>query len=115
MDPALIRDYHAHIYYEPDTRPQAELLRRHMEARFPEARFGRWHDVPVGPHPSAMFQIAFPVELFATLVPWLMLNRGTLTVLLHPETGFPRRDHSLHAAWMGAQQAIALDRLPEED
>ena len=115
MDASQIRDYHAHIYYEPHTRAEAERLRASMEALFPAARYGRWHDRPVGPHPSAMFQVAFPVDLFAALVPWLLLNRGQLTVFLHPETGFPKRDHSLHAAWMGPQQQINLDALPETD
>ncbi|MDB5571870.1 MAG: 4,5-dioxygenase [Hyphomicrobiales bacterium] len=115
MDMDTIRDYHAHIYYEAATRPQAERLRAQMEARFPGAVYGRWHDVPVGPHPSAMFQVAFPTTLFPTLVPWLMLNHAPLTVFLHPQTGFPRDDHSLRAVWMGRQQAIKLDRLPEQD
>jgi aromatic ring-cleaving dioxygenase len=115
MDVQQIRDYHAHVYYDAQTRPQAERLRARMEPLFPQARFGRWHDVPVGPHPSAMFQIAFPVDLFDSLVPWLIVNRDPLTIFLHPQTGEPRNDHSLRAVWMGPQQAIKLERLPETD
>ncbi|MFN3891378.1 MAG: DOPA 4,5-dioxygenase family protein [Beijerinckiaceae bacterium] len=113
MNMDAIDSYHAHIYYEAPTRPDAEKLRAEMEALFPQAVYGRWHDVPVGPHPSAMFQVAFAPDLFALLVPWLALNRGPLTVFLHPQTGFPRDDHSKHAIWMGRQQAIRLDQLPE--
>ena len=115
MNTEEIRDYHAHIYYDAHTRPEAERLRAAMEMLFPQARFGRWHDVPVGPHPSAMFQIAFSTALFATLVPWLILNHAPTTVFLHPQTGFPRDDHSIRAVWMGSQQTIALERLPERD
>jgi DOPA 4,5-dioxygenase len=115
MSKPEIRDYHAHIYYEPQTRPYAERLRAEMESLFPGAIYGRWHDRPVGPHPSAMFQVAFAPELFATLVPWLILNHAPLTVFLHPQTGYPRDDHSLRAVWMGRQQTIALDVLPERD
>jgi aromatic ring-cleaving dioxygenase len=115
MEPARIRDYHAHIYYEPRTRPVAERLRAEMEQLFPQARFGRWHDVPVGPHPSAMFQIAFPTQMFDAIVPWLIVNRAPLTVFLHPQTGAPREDHSIRAVWMGEQQQIKLERLPETD
>ena len=115
MEATSIRDYHAHVYYEPSTRPQAEQLRVRMESLFPSARYGRWHDVPVGPHPSAMFQVAFQVELFDTLVPWLIVNRSPLTIFLHPQTGEPRNDHSLRAVWMGDQQKIALEKLPERD
>jgi aromatic ring-cleaving dioxygenase len=115
MNLDAIKSYHAHIYYEVPTRPDAEKLRAEMEALFPKAVFGRWHDVPVGPHPSAMFQVAFTPDLFASLVPWLIANRGPLTVFLHPLTGYPRDDHSRRAVWMGRQQMILLDRLPERD
>ena len=84
VDPARITDYHIHVYYDPESRPRAAQLREWVEARFP-VRMGRWHDVPVGPHPTAMYQIHFPVEVFPTLVPFVMMNRMGLTVLLHPE------------------------------
>jgi aromatic ring-cleaving dioxygenase len=63
-DPAQITGYHAHLYYAPETRPVAERLRATIAARFPEARIGNWHDEPVGPHPVAMYQIAFAVGDF---------------------------------------------------
>ena len=43
---------------------------------------------------ESMYQIAFPIEMLATFVPWLMLNRDGLTVLLHPETGDDLTDHT---------------------
>lgn len=115
MNISDIHDYHAHIYYEPNTRGDAEKLRAQMEALFPKAVYGRWHDRPVGPHPSAMFQVAFATDLFPTLVPWLILHHAPLTVFLHPQTGYPRDDHSKRAVWMGRQQTIKLDQLPERD
>jgi DOPA 4,5-dioxygenase len=109
-DPAAITHYHAHIYYDPKmTRARAERLRERAGARFPQARLGRWHDEMVGPHPQSMFQIAFPSEMLADFVPWLMLNRDSLTVLLHPETGDALADHTRHAAWFGAVLPLRLD------
>jgi DOPA 4,5-dioxygenase len=112
-----ITAYHAHIYYDPadaDSRARAAQLRGWVEARF-AVRMGRWHDVPVGPHPRAMYQIAFAPEVFATLAPFIMLNRMGLTVLLHPESGRPRDDHTLHAVWMGEVLTLKTEILPETD
>jgi aromatic ring-cleaving dioxygenase len=111
-DPAIIRDYHAHVYYDPAaTRDRAERLRVRVAAAFPQATLGRWHDELVGPHPQPMFQIAFPRDMLAQLLPWLMLNRDGLTILLHPETGDDVADHSDHAAWLGAVLPLRLEVL----
>src|SRR3954464_3200564 len=100
---AAITGWHAHIYYDPThSRAEASAVREGIATEFPEAVLGRWHDVPVGPHPDAMFQVAFAPPLFPTLVPWLALQRRGLTVLVHPETGRQRADHLQHAMWMGA-------------
>jgi DOPA 4,5-dioxygenase len=55
-----------------------------------------------------MFQIAFPREMFAAFVPWLMLNRDGLTILLHPETGDDLTDHTAHAVWFGEVLPLRL-------
>ena len=113
QDTATITAYHAHVYYEPGrTRDDAERVRAELGARFPEARLGRWHDVPVGPHSRAMFQVAFAPSLFPALVPWLMLNRSGLSVLVHPDTGAPRADHLRHAAWLGEALPLVASVLP---
>ena len=111
-DLAIIRDYHAHVYYDPaKSRDRAERLRARVAAAFPQVRLGRWHDELVGPHPQSMFQIAFPRETLPALMPWLMLNRDGLTVLVHPETGDDYADHSAHAAWLGAVLPLRLEVL----
>ena len=109
-DSGTITGYHAHVYYDAESKPAAAALRAAIEARF-DARLGRWHDRPVGPHPRWSYQIAFAPELFAALVPWLALNRGALTVFLHPETGDPLLDHRDHAIWLGDKAELNLDAL----
>ncbi|HYZ31426.1 MAG TPA: DOPA 4,5-dioxygenase family protein [Crenalkalicoccus sp.] len=108
-----ITNWHAHVYYDAATRDAAARLREGIASRFPEAVLGRWHDQPVGPHPQPMYQVAFSPELFATLVPWIALNRGGLTVLVHPETGRQRADHLRHAIWLGAVLPLKAETLPE--
>ena len=113
IEPWSIRRYHAHVYYGPETtRARAALLRERIAAAFPAAILGRWHDELVGPHTKSMYQIAFPAELLASFLPWLMLNRDGLTILLHPETGDPYADHTEHAVWFGAVLPLRLDVLP---
>jgi DOPA 4,5-dioxygenase len=116
VGPQTIAFYHAHIYYDPtSSRDRANGVRERIAARFPQATLGRWHDAPVGPHPISMYQIAFPSELLASLVPWLMLNRDGLTILLHPETGDAYADHTAHAVWFGAVLPLRLDAFRKKN
>jgi aromatic ring-cleaving dioxygenase len=110
--PAPILSYHAHVYYDPThSRGVADALRQRIGERF-IVQMGRWHDVPVGPHTAAMYQVAFAPELFATFLPWLMLHRDGLDVLVHPNTLAPRDDHLRHALWLGDKRALKEEVLP---
>jgi aromatic ring-cleaving dioxygenase len=109
-DTAAIRSWHAHVYYDAATRPEAERLREAIGASF-DVQLGRWHDEPVGPHPTSMYQVAFAVSEFPLLVPWLALNRGSLTVLVHPQAETAHDDHTAHAMWLGTKLPLRLEVL----
>ena len=110
VDPSATQGYHAHIYYDPETRPIAERLREAIGNRF-GVELGRWRDEPVGPHPVPMYQAAFPAAEFPRIVPWLMLNRGGLSVLVHPQTEDAYDDHTIHALWLGAPLPLRVEGL----
>lgn len=106
-----IASYHAHVYYDvTHTRNVAETLRTRIAERF-SVRLGRWHDASIGPHTMPMYQVAFLPAVFSALVPWLMLNRNDLTILIHPNTGAPRDDHLVHALWLGSVLPLKDDVL----
>jgi aromatic ring-cleaving dioxygenase len=105
---ASISGYHAHVYYDAATKAAAAEVREAVERRF-KVTMGRWHDAPIGPHPSGSYQIAFAPERFGELVPWLALNRRGLTVFVHPDTRDALSDHSAHVVWLGASRPLNLD------
>ncbi len=113
LDPKIITGYHAHVYYDAAEKSAAARLRGLAEARFAasnghDVTFGRWHDAPVGPHPTGSYQIAFPATLFSRIVPWLALNRAGLTVFVHPNTGQDLEDHRDRAIWLGTTRDLNL-------
>jgi len=73
-----LKGYHAHVYYDPTTRPVAERLREEMLGRF-AVKPGAFSDEPIGPHPISQFSVIFEAGEFQRVVPWLMLNRGGST------------------------------------
>jgi len=99
--------YHAHIYFDAATREAAAAVREEIAARFP-VELGRWWDGPIGPHPEPMYQVAFQLDMFQQIVPWLMLNRRGLTILVHPRTGDERADHSIFPLWFGRVLPLRL-------
>jgi aromatic ring-cleaving dioxygenase len=108
-----ITSYHAHIYFDAAERPRAEKLRALIAERF-TVRVGSWHEKPIGPHTKPMYQVAFAAEEFPRFVPWLMLNRDGLSVLVHPNTLWPKDDHLVHALWLGPALPINDSMLPVE-
>ena len=109
-DSAKIHGYHAHIYYDPGSRATAARLRDAIEKSF-QVVMGRWREEPVGPHPQSMYQVKFDPGEFARIVPWLMLNRSGLNILVHPETDNAYLDHAENAIWLGQKLNLRLDGL----
>ncbi len=105
-DTGSITGWHAHVYFAAATKPAARALCQAAVARFGIA-MGRMHDDPVGPHPMGSCQLSVPPEVFGEIIPWLVLNRGDLTVFVHAESGDHLPDHTRHVLWLG--QSLALD------
>jgi aromatic ring-cleaving dioxygenase len=102
-----IRDFHAHIYYDPDEVERAKRLAAAAQARFRIA-VGHFHLRPVGPHPRGSVQLTVPTDMFGDVAQFLALNRGGLTVFAHAETGDDLADHSKHVIWFGPSEPLDL-------
>jgi DOPA 4,5-dioxygenase len=105
-----IKGYHAHVYYDPATKPTAARLREALIDKF-EVEPGAFSDEPRGPHPISQFNVIFEIDEFQNIVPWLMLNREGLDVLVHPLTESSYDDHSKNALWLGTPVPMKLDIL----
>ena len=92
------------------TRPVAERLRDAITGKF-TVEPGAFSDEPIGPHPISQFSVIFRTEEFQKIVPWLMLNREGLDVLVHPLTESSYDDHSKNALWLGTPVPKRLDIL----
>jgi len=101
---STISGYHAHVYFDADSRDKAQQLCEAAGRALP-VTVGRTHDKAVGPHPRGSCQLAFAAEHFGQVMPWLILHRGRLTVFAHAETGDALKDHTDHVIWLGPSEA----------
>jgi aromatic ring-cleaving dioxygenase len=108
--PIKVDGYHAHVYYDAETRPRAERLRETI-ANTLAVEVRELSDEPRGPHPVPQFRFTFTAAQFENVVPWLMLNREGLDVLVHPLSDNPYDDHSRYAVWLGSPVALKLNTM----
>jgi aromatic ring-cleaving dioxygenase len=112
LDVSGIQSWHAHVYFNADSRDAAREFRDVVAGQFGnKVQIGRFHERPVGPHPQWSFQIAFAPTKFAEVVSWLALNHGALDVFAHPNTGDQLRDHRDSAMWLGQSYQLNLTGL----
>ncbi|KAH3673122.1 hypothetical protein WICMUC_003878 [Wickerhamomyces mucosus] len=109
---APIESYDFHIYYYanyPPSRLEAIQLKNKIFEDFAEEiekddlfiKVLRDETV-TGPHIVAYFEvdISDPAS-FLKFFSWAQLNHGSLSILVHPNSGNPFKDHTINAAWIG--------------
>lgn len=108
-----------HIYYFQNSTFQSQFAKelwQRIRYEFPELRIYRFWEKPVGPHPYAMFEVnVFTPEQFGAFIPWLVINRGPLSALVHPncDDGDEIRDHTQRATWLGEKVPLDVGMLRE--
>ena len=97
------------MYFDAITVEPARALREKIEKAFDDRDGPLPRDGRSGPHPRFSYQVAFKNEQLAPLLSWLALNRGDLTIFVHPNTGQDLEDHRDRAIWLGQQVPLVLD------
>ncbi|TVY16037.1 putative 21.2 kDa protein [Lachnellula arida] len=126
LDNGIRGAFDIHIYYFQKNETQKKFafeLWERIRREFPELRIYRFWDLPIGPHPTAMFEVnLFTPAQFGAFIPWLVINRGPLSALIHPNTVNPEtgehdegeRDHTQRATWMGERFPLDLSLFRDE-
>ncbi|KFH66910.1 hypothetical protein MVEG_07435 [Podila verticillata NRRL 6337] len=78
-----------------------ELIEQGYVSIVSQSIHGRVNPGPIGPHVLGSFEVWCPIEGFARLFSWFIINRGKHSVLVHPLTKETLLDHTERAIWMG--------------
>lgn len=122
--------YHIHVYWlhNDEQNTAAWALRDDFIRRFnpipckgacgtwcPEACYWDMNKGPAGPHPVSSFGLYIPLEIALEAINWVSINHGDLSVLIHPNSGFPIIDHNDNALWIGHRLPLDNTKLPPID
>jgi DOPA 4,5-dioxygenase len=107
--------YHAHIYYSPQERPRALMLRDALRSADPGDPLsnllfvGELRDGKAGPHTVSQFEIHFEKRLLPEVEP--RLEATGLRILIHPLTLDDLGDHTHLGRWIGEPVDLDLSVL----
>ena len=66
---------------------------------------------PIGPHPVGSFEVWTELEFLPNMMTFMMYNRGSLSVLVHPLGRTEVRDHTTDAMWLGPSFPLDISVL----
>jgi DOPA 4,5-dioxygenase len=129
LDRALdeeIKEFHFHVYFyqnNAESVKEAVALHNKIQALVKSGFFhpvpGKIYHEPFMPHLIGSYEVWCAREHFARTYAWFLLNRGNLSVLVHPLTLEEIKDHSDRAVWMGSpfplDFSFLVEKLPKPD
>ncbi|KAF8133049.1 DOPA-like domain-containing protein [Mycena galopus ATCC 62051] len=115
-----IKEWHFHIYFHQGNAEEHHaamelrdaVLRLRRDGAFIAVPLFRVNTDPIGPHPVGSYEIWAPSETFSSVFSYLCMNRGSLSILVHPLTCEEREDHENRRAWIGPAYPLDLTKLP---
>ena len=101
--------YHAHIYFAPEQKAEADLLHKGLKDR-PDVLFvGQMTEGKTGPHPIPQFEVHFLEKSLDSVVP--LIEASGLRALVHPLTNDDMADHTTLSQWIGEPVELDLSTL----
>lgn len=132
-DSVFFYSYHVHVLFEqhvPARVAAAAALLRRFQAAFAGAAtacnetatgnttypvsdvcFLEWDVPPARPFPVAEWAVFVPPAHWAAVAAWVMRHRGSLDVLLHPNSGCEVADHTEFPLWAGHRWPLDVTAL----
>ncbi|KAJ6630245.1 DOPA-like domain-containing protein [Mycena sp. CBHHK59/15] len=115
-----IKEWHFHIYFHQGNAEEHHaalelrdaVLRLRRDGAFIAVPLFRVNTDPIGPHPVGSYEVWVPSETFSSVFSYLCMNRGPLSILVHPVTRDEREDHEHRRAWIGPSFPLDLTTLP---
>ncbi|MGE7138746.1 DOPA 4,5-dioxygenase family protein [Luteibacter sp. NPDC031894] len=107
--------YHAHVYFDGDSRDVAEALNAALRTRMKSGNLpgllfvGSLKEGKAGPHPKPQFEVHFMANTVAAIREAIVASG--LTALVHPLTDDDLADHTRLADWIGEPLALDLTTL----
>lgn len=103
-----------HVYYDDEKRAESNAIRDRLLAEFADyAKEGAiivkklQLENAIGPHYDLFWEADVArVDVFAKVLSWFVQNHGSLSVLIHPQTGHNLLDHTHHALWLGEKRRL---------
>ncbi|KAJ6594629.1 DOPA-like domain-containing protein [Mycena capillaripes] len=114
-----IKEWHFHIYFHQENAEEHHaamelrdaVLRLRRDGAFIAVPLFRVNTTPMGPHPVGSYEIWAPSETFSSVFSYLCMNRGQLSILVHPLTRDEREDYEHRNAWIGPSFPLDLSKL----
>lgn len=119
---APVQYWDFHVYYDDRTRDESNALRARLLEDFSEyAKEGSIivkklpTEQAIGPHYDLFWEADIArVDVFAKVLSWFVQNHGSLSVLIHPQTGHDLLDHTHHALWLGEKKELKTQVFKDE-
>lgn len=107
----LIEGFEAYLYFSSDQKEVGLGVKNNINKLGFNLLMAKESEKADDVHPAGYVRLDFDLDEFGIIVPWLMLNRQKLSVLVVPKTKNRRADFKKHSLWLGSPLALDVSNL----